>query len=125
MISGRLKALLEKEAGVEIEFLPFTLYNHKGRIAAEDCFIANVIGTRDCVDMKRTRGEKSIMSPGEFEAIFLLHLDPASVPPEEKLFRLNVRPNIFIIRDDLRATFEQHGITGIRYIAMGERCRVL
>ena len=125
MVTGKLKALLEKEAGVEIEFLPFALYNHKGRVAAEDCFIANVIGTQDCADMTKTRGEKSIISPGEFEEMRRLVLDPDKVPPDAKLFRVSVFPRLPIIRDDLRAAFEREGIEGIRYIGMGENCRVL
>ncbi|MBZ4422609.1 imm11 family protein [Myxococcus sp. RHSTA-1-4] len=125
MVSGRLKSLLEKEVGVEIEFLPFALYNHKKRLAAEDCFIANVIGTHDCADMTKTRGEKSIISPGQFEALSRLDLDPAKVPPDSRLFRISVFPRVLLIRDDLRAIFEQGGISGIRYIAMGERCQVL
>ncbi|ATB34081.1 hypothetical protein MEBOL_007582 [Melittangium boletus DSM 14713] len=125
MVTGRLKTLLEKEAGVEIEFLPFMLYNHKGRVAAQDCFIANVIGTQDCADMTRTRGEKSIVSPGQFEALFLLYLTPDKIPADAKLFRPSVMPRLLIIRDDLRATLERSEITGIRYIAMGEKCRVV
>ncbi|NMO22133.1 hypothetical protein HPC49_36135 [Pyxidicoccus fallax] len=125
MVSGRLKALLEKEAGVEIEFLSFALYNHKGRVAAQDCFIANVIGTQDCADMAKTEGEPSIISPGKFEALFKLALDPERVPPEARLFRLEVMPRVLVIRDDLRSVLEQNGITGIQYIAMGEQCRVV
>jgi len=121
LVSGRMKPLLEKEAGVEIEFLPFTLHDHKGRVAVPDCYIANVLGSHDCADLKKTRGEKSIDEPGKFEVIKQLHLDPAKVPADLKLFRLGAMPNLLIIRDDLRATFEQNGVTGVRYVAMGER----
>lgn len=125
VVTGKLKALLEKESGAEIEFLPFALYNHKGRVAAPECFIANVIGKKDWADMTKTRGEKSIISPGTFEALFLLQLDPAKVDPQAKLFRLDIMPRFLIVRDDLRAAFEQHGITGMKYTAMGERCRLV
>lgn len=125
MVTGRFKALLEKEAGVDIEFLPFALYNHKKRLAAEDCFIANVIGMHDCANMTKTRGEKSIISPGQFEALHRMELDMAKVPPDAKLFRVSVFPRLLVIRDDLRAVLEQNGISGIRYVAMGERCELL
>ncbi|QRK09001.1 hypothetical protein JQX13_02200 [Archangium violaceum] len=121
LVSGRMKPLLEKEAGVEIEFLPFALHDHKGRVAAPDCYIANVLGSQDCADLKKTRGEKTVGEPGKFEVIKQLHLDPAKVPADLKLFRLGSMPNLLIIRDDLRATFEQNGVTGVRYVAMGER----
>lgn len=125
MVTGKLKTLLEQESGAEIEFLPFALYNHKGRVADPECFIANVIGTREWADMTRTRGEKSIISPGTFEALHLLHLDSAKVDPQAKLFRLNIIPRFLIVRGDLRAAFEQHGIKGMKFTAMGERCRLV
>ncbi|NTX37178.1 MULTISPECIES: imm11 family protein [unclassified Myxococcus] len=121
LITGRLKALLDKEAGAEIEYLPFALWNHKGRVAAEGCFIANLLGVQDCVDLKKTRGEKSIMSPGEFQVIKQLYLDLEKVPKDARLFRISVMPRFFVIRDDLRAILDQNGVTGIRYVAMGEK----
>ncbi|OJH37534.1 hypothetical protein BON30_29275 [Cystobacter ferrugineus] len=124
MVSGKLKVILETSAEVDIEFLPFTLYNHKKRLAADDCFIANVLGTHDCADMTKTRGEKSLISPGQFEALSVLALDPAKVP-DAKLFRLSVFPRALIIRNDLRTVFEHGGVSGIRYISMGERGQVL
>ncbi len=30
----------------------FVLYSHKKRLAAEDCFIANVLGTHACADIR-------------------------------------------------------------------------
>ncbi|MCY1046197.1 hypothetical protein OV208_33105 [Corallococcus sp. bb12-1] len=121
LVSGRMKTLLEQEAGVEIEFLPFALHDHKGRAVAPDCSIANVIGSQDCADLKKTRGEKTVGAPGKFEVITQLQLDPVKVSTELKLFRLGAMPRFLIIRDDLRATFEQNGVTGVRYVAMGER----
>ena len=56
MISKKLKELLEHNAAAEIEFLRFTLLNHKRRVSSDRCFIANLVGAVDCVDRERTVG---------------------------------------------------------------------
>jgi hypothetical protein len=122
MVSGQLKALLEKESGAEIEFLPFTLYNHRGRVAAEGCHIANLLGSLDCVDRRRTEGDESFITPGTYSGLFRLYLSAEQLPPTAKLFRLASMPSVIIIREDLRALLEQQGISGVEYIAMGEEC---
>jgi hypothetical protein len=120
LVSGRFKALLERESGAEIEFLRFTLYNHKGRVASDDCYIANIIGTIDCVDHDKTVARQSHIRPGQFSRIFKLVLDSAKIPSNAKIFRLATKPIILIIRDDLRAVLDQSGITGVQYIPIGE-----
>ncbi len=37
-------------ADIEIEFLPFTLYNHKKRVHSKDHFFINPIGGYDCLN---------------------------------------------------------------------------
>lgn len=120
MVTARLKALLEEHAGVDIEFLPFTLLNHKGRVASKDCYIANVVGTVNCVDEARTTGRPSATTPGTYARITKLELDPQRIDPVRKLFRLASQPTTFIIRDDLRTVLEQEGVTGAQYLGLGE-----
>ncbi|QRK12593.1 hypothetical protein JQX13_22725 [Archangium violaceum] len=122
LVSGKLKQLLERESNAEIEFLPFMLYNHKGRVACDDCYIANVLGSQDCVDRTRTEGQEDASEPGQYIGLFRLFLDPARIDPQSRLFRISAKPSVLIIRDDLRALFEQNEVTGARYIAMGEKC---
>lgn len=124
LVSSRLKALLETESGAEIEWLPFTLVNHKGRVAIDDGFIANVIGKVDCVDRARTAAAKSAYAPSEFLAIDRLHLDPAKIPPDARLFRIAPMPSVMIVRDDLRAQIDGMGATGVAWVAMGEDCDI-
>lgn len=120
MITARLRSLLERHATAEIEFLPFTLLNHKGRVAARECYIANVLGTEDCVDTDRTEGSRSEISPGEMLRITRLHLQPDRINPERNLFRIASQPRTLIVREDLRQVLEAEGVTGVRFLALGE-----
>ncbi|WNG57646.1 hypothetical protein F0U59_24960 [Archangium gephyra] len=122
VVSERLKAVLEREAGVPLEFHPVSIVNHKDRKEPAPFFIANVLGKEDCVDSAATDADESAMVPGTFSGIYRLALDPARIPPEARLFRLKQMPSVLVIRDDLREALDRVGLEGLRYIAMGEDC---
>ncbi|NMO20772.1 hypothetical protein HPC49_25725 [Pyxidicoccus fallax] len=125
VVSAALRAILEREAGTPVDFHPVSIINHKGRAAPGSFFIANVLAKEDCVDRAATDADESAMAPGFFSGIYRLALDPKRISPEARLFRLKQMPSVLIVRDDLRAALEPHGLQGIRYIEMGEDCMLL
>lgn len=120
IVSSRLKHLLESDS--EGEFLPVSIYNHKGRIAEEDYYIANVFRAVECVDRSRSRCTESATKPGQLSILKNLQLDTQRIPADAQLFRLKEMPALLIIRGDLRARMEEAGVTGARYVGMGEKC---
>jgi hypothetical protein len=125
VISRAMKAVLEREAHTEIEFLPISIINHKGRRADGEFFIANPFAIEDCVDRSGSDVDESAMAPGFFGGIYRLALDTARIPPEARLFRLKQMPKVIIVRDDLRAALDAQGLTGLGYISMGEDCMLV
>lgn len=119
MVSERMKALLEQHAGAEIEFLRFTLLDHRGRVASEDCYIANVIGTRDCVDLAKSDGDPNELIPGRFTYVRRLVLAEDKVDPRARLFRTSTVPSVIIVRSDLKELFEKEGVTGATFSPLG------
>lgn len=54
--SKALRQAIERHCpGVEIEYLPFTLIDHKRRPCSTDYCIVNPVGGLDCVDTKASR----------------------------------------------------------------------
>ncbi|HEY8927097.1 MAG TPA: DUF1629 domain-containing protein [Polyangia bacterium] len=121
IVSKRLKELLERESGASVEYLPVSIANHKGRIAATDCFLVNVLDQVDCIDLARSDVDQHGPKPGLLSGLHRLHIFEDKVPPESKLFRLQAMPEAILIRDDLRAAIEAAGMTGSKFVAMGER----
>lgn len=119
MITERTKELLEAYAVAQIEYLRFTLVNHKGRVASDRCYIANVLGTVDCADLARTRGTPHPFFPSELYLVNELVLDESRIPPDVNLLRLATRPRIILIRDDLRQILVDAGITGAIFLEQG------
>jgi hypothetical protein len=110
LVSGRLRALLEAETEPPIEFLPFRLIDHKGRVAADDTAIGNVLLTVDCIDRNRSRGIDNPLRPHEFMRLERLELRPDAIPRDVQIFRLATRPSVILIRDDLRAAMDAAGM---------------
>lgn len=124
MIGGRLKTLLQEHSSARIEFLRFTLINHKGRVAGDDLWIANVLGRVDCVDRRNTLGAPHPVLAGQLQRIDRLVLDPARIPPGLDLFRIDVRPRVLIVRDDLRAVLERARIDGLAFLELDTPVRL-
>lgn len=119
MISGRMKQLLEQTVTAPVEYLRFTLLNHKGRVASTECYIANVLGSVDCVDVKRTQGLRSHIEPDRYTEISRLFLLPDRIPADRNLFRISSQPRTLIIREDLRTRLEAEEVTGVSFLELG------
>jgi hypothetical protein len=123
MVSARLKELLSRHATAEIEFLRFTLLNHKGRVASDECYIVNVIGTRDWADMDRSMGARVTTPRGErlFEHLRRLYLRDELIDPRINIFRISAMPKLILVREDLKSLMESEGITGALFHGMGTK----
>lgn len=125
IVSARLRELLEEAAGVEIEFLPVRIINHKGRVASEEYSVANVIGTLDCVDMSRSEGQLDPDDETIFARLEKLYLDRERIPPDRALFRIASMPPLIVIREDLRRKLMDAEITGAVYLPLGEKVNII
>lgn len=119
IVSSRFKDLLAEHAIGSIEYLPFRLLNHKGRIAAELCYVVNVLGAYPCGDRARSRGTDSPFDPGTFFSCERLALDVSQAPAEVNIFRATLFPPAIFVREDLRARIEEHDLS-VRFVDLGE-----
>ncbi|MGH0034603.1 MAG: imm11 family protein [Myxococcota bacterium] len=124
MVSARAKALLSEHATAPIEWLRFTLLNHKGRVASDDLWIANVLTAIECVDREKTVGKPYPARPEWYFSIRELHLLEDRIDPQANCFRLAERPMVIMVRDDLRSLLESEGITGAAFHPLGEEVRL-
>ncbi|WP_434391784.1 imm11 family protein [Melittangium boletus] len=123
LVSGRLKELLAQHATEPIEFLTFTLLNQRGRVASKDCYIANVLGTRDWADIDKSVGARFTTPEGtrQFNRIRRLYLKDEMVIPTVNMFRIAAMPKLILVREDLKALMEAAGMTGAVFHALGTK----
>ncbi|HEX5747390.1 MAG TPA: DUF1629 domain-containing protein [Archangium sp.] len=125
MVSARMKAFLEQHTKAEIEFLRFTLMNHKGRVESDDCYIVNVIGAHDWLDMEKTEGQRHPLEQERFTRLKRLILHEDRIDPETNLFRVSAAPGLLLVREDLKAKIEAAGFTGPAFYEAGTPIRLM
>jgi hypothetical protein len=121
MMSERLKTLIAERSKTKVEWLRFTLLNHKGRKAADDLWVANVLTVVDAIDREKTVGEPYPAKPEWYLVTDELYIQPKKVDPALDMFRLGEMPRRIIVRDDLKAAIEKEGMTGALFHPMGAK----
>ncbi|MBN1208018.1 MAG: hypothetical protein JXB05_24350 [Myxococcaceae bacterium] len=111
--SGELKAAIEKLCKNDIEFLPFTLYDHRKRIYSRDYFIINPIGTVDCLDMKASEITWDDEDPDEIIEIDEYVLSRKKVQKAPPLFRIDKDPMAYAVDIELVREFKARKLTNI------------
>jgi hypothetical protein len=120
MISEKLKALLDEHVtGAIVEYTPFKLLNHKNRVAADPCFIANPIGTVDCADRSQSEGVETAMHPGELFSPRRITLVDSKVPTDRNLFRTSLVPAGVWVTKSLHDVLESAKLTA-RFVGSGD-----
>jgi len=114
IVSAKVRALLEELSGKDLEFLPVTLLDHKGKVASRDHFFLNPLRIEDVIDMQRSKFERDRFEPDQISELAELHLKPAAVPADAHLFRAKTKLNQIFIDDAADDAFEKAKVTGLR-----------
>jgi hypothetical protein len=116
--SPRLKAFLESQALSNVEFLPVTILDHKGRAASRDYCIVHPIDLVDCVDVQQSDLEWSIIDPSSIDTVTRLVIDETRLDPRVALFRPKPFYDVVLARRPLAEAIDAQGFSGIRWIEL-------
>lgn len=103
VVSSRFRALVEKHATNDIEYLPFALYDHRKRLYSQDYSIINPIGTFDCLDLKASTivWEDEEQQSGRIVNLRKRVLDRKKLENAPQLFRIDQAPTSYVVRLEL------------------------
>jgi hypothetical protein len=119
MVTDRMRAFLDGHIDTPVEYLRFTLMNHKGRMADDSMWVVNLLDSVACADLEKTDGTESPFYPGELQDLLELHVIEEKLPTDRKIFRLGECPATILVRDDLRRAIEDAGFSA-EYFELGE-----
>ncbi|WP_240359410.1 imm11 family protein [Pyxidicoccus trucidator] len=111
--SSGLKDAIQKHCTNEIEYLPFTLYDHRKRAYSEDYFIINPIGTFDCLDLKASDISWSTKNPKKILRVDEHVLDRAKMQDAPQLFRVDGDPSEYVLGRELAREIYDRKLTNI------------
>jgi hypothetical protein len=93
--------------GVPTECLPFTLFDHKKRVASRDYFIVNPLGTYDCLDLERSDISWSEEVADEIIWVNTPRLDRTKAEHAPDFFRIGRRPRGYVISGRVAAAIQK------------------
>lgn len=109
VVSQRLRGLLDKHAPQHAQYLPVRMLFDGYPISCGPYFLANWLHECDCIDQQAVQ-----LLPMPQRVVVGVVIDPARVPPEVMIARLEGGSRV-IIRDDLRRILEAARINGCQY----------
>lgn len=95
----------------EIEYLPFILYNQKGRVHSKDYFFINPIGGFDCLNEKASGATYD--SDGEIITVKKFVLDPMKLTNAPDFFRIHKVPTEYVVSQRFVDAFHERGIKNL------------
>ncbi|WP_426756607.1 imm11 family protein [Myxococcus sp. Y35] len=113
--SSAFKEAVQKHCANEIEYLPFTLHDHRGRPYSDDYCIINPIGTFDCLDLEASDISWSAKSPRKILRVREYVLDRAKMQSAPQLFRVEGAPSEYVIGRELARELYDRKLTNIRW----------
>lgn len=96
----------------EIEYLPVSVVNHKGRVQSPDYFIVNPIGTLDCLDPDASE----IVYFNDTEKVVRIDrmvIDPSRLEGAPSLFRIKQAPAKYVVDEALADSLTQGGFDNV------------
>ena len=117
MVNTQAKDVFLGTCNCEIEALPFTLINHKGRIHSKDYWILNPIGTFDCVNREASDIKYQDATKQEVVGIGLadgsLVFDSKKMQNAPDLFRVPEKPSLMFISERMALAIIDADLTNV------------
>lgn len=112
-VSERLRAVLDRESGAKIQFIPARLRGRKGSYS-----LANVLDQVACFDRERSR---HTAEDGSDEAVKVKKLVLTPVPPEAPgVFHVPGLPGILVFRRALKEAIEEETTSAGRFVEVSK-----
>jgi hypothetical protein len=119
--SKRLKEFLAARALDQMEYLPVTILDHKGRPAAGgDYWIIHPLEPIDCLKVDECGARLSPINKNKIQFLSRLVIGEAKIDANRDLFRPKGYTKAFIVRRELASAIDEAGFTGIRWVELDD-----
>jgi hypothetical protein len=116
VVHARLKGFLEAKALKNLEYLPVSILNHKGRTASRDYFIVHPLVPQDCLDVQKSGVRFNAIIRTDISSVRQLVLDPSRIDPDVRLFRLAHFTLPVLVDKEIADEISMAGFTGVTFV---------
>ena len=114
VVNSKVKQLFQNLNIENLEFLPIHLWDHQNKIASDDYFILNPLGSVDFIDMDKSEYDIDDLDKTQICHIDKLIINDLKVPEDAKLFRATTMMGQLFINDEVKDALENANITGYK-----------
>lgn len=118
--SARIVDFLKRRRLKNVEYLPVTILDHKGKVASRDYSIVHPIVLQDALDRKKSKPSYSPLLPEEIDEVETLVIDKARVDREVRLFRLEAFFFPVLLDRAIGEAMEEEGFAGPSFEELDE-----
>lgn len=119
VISLTLKTFLEGRDIVNVEFLPVTIMDHKGKPKA-NYFIVHPIYPVECLDLEASGAKWDTVNKDTIDTVDRLVLNTDKIDPNLQIFKIRFFYNYLLVRQNLADAITAEGFTGIRWVPVDD-----
>jgi hypothetical protein len=118
VVSPALRSFLESWNLTNVEYLPTTILDHRGRPAGRNYCVVHPINPVDCLDLAKSGARFSAIDAETVEEIKQLVVDESRLDPTRRFFRPKGFYRATLVTKDLAAAIDKQGFRGIRWIEL-------
>jgi hypothetical protein len=120
VVSKEFRCVLEEVGCNNIEYLPISITDHRGKLASADYCIVNALDPVDAMDREHSIYENNALIPSRVSTLEKLVLREDRLEPQLHLFRLTNAPQFHIVSDALRRATEKKKLKGMLFVPTEE-----
>ena len=120
VVSPTLRDWLEKRRIPQVEYLPVSIIDHRGRVASADYVIVHPIGPVDCIDRDQSEFSESRITPGQISRFRKMVIDDRRVPADREIFRLQGFWGATLVRANLVSDLSEGAFTGLSFLPVSQ-----
>jgi hypothetical protein len=118
--SPALRDWLDKRQIPDVEYLPVSIIDHRGRVASADYVIVHPIGPVDCIDRDQSEFSESRITPGQISRFRKMVIDDRRVPADRQIFRLQGFWGATLVRANLVSDLSEGAFTGLSFLPVSQ-----
>jgi hypothetical protein len=112
VVSDRTRGLLTECAVPNLQFLPVTIHDHKGRALDAKYFVANPVGQIDCLDLTLCQPTYALIKKDLIAKMDRFAVDPAKCGDLPQIFRPKLLARFLLVKRSLAKQLDAAGLTG-------------
>jgi len=120
IVSSAMRKIIQTHQSNDLEFLPVSIRNHKGRVAADDYSIVNFLRLIEVVDRGASEFRVDAAYDDQISKYDKLILRQDIEENGPAILRMKETPMLILAREDLAKAIEMAGMTGVTFVPTDE-----